>query len=148
MDESNINWIITIAVLLAGIGIGAMSYHFLNARAGQVRTLRRKVAERDRELSVLKSGVDEHFTELTGLAESLRRDSDTLMQRLEKGAETLNSLPHRTNTLNVPPAEVERDTTNERLATTPRDYADGSGGTLSEDFGLKSRDVALQPPRY
>lgn len=147
MDESNINWIMTIAVLLAGIGIGAMSYHFLNARAGQVRTLRRKVAERDRELSVLKSGVDEHFTELTGLAESLRRDSDTLMQRLEKGAETLNSLPHRTNTLNVPPAEVERDTTNERLAT-PRDYADGSGGTLSEDFGLKSQDVALQPPRY
>lgn len=147
MDESNINWVLTIAVLLAGIGIGAMSYHFLNARAGQVRALRRKIAERERELAVLKSGVDEHFTELTGLAESLRRDSDTLMQRLEKGAETLNSLPHRSNTLNVPPAEVERDTTNERLAT-PRDYADGSGGTLSEDFGLKSRDVALQPPRY
>ncbi|HSP59396.1 MAG TPA: DUF1043 family protein [Halomonas sp.] len=147
MDESNINWVLTIAVLLAGIGIGAMSYHLLNARAGQVQSLRRKVAERERELSVLKSGVDEHFTELTGLAESLRRDSDTLMQRLEKGAETLNSLPHRMNTLNVPPAEVERDTSNERLAT-PRDYADGSGGTLSEDFGLKSRDVALQPPRY
>ncbi|MBS9402074.1 DUF1043 family protein [Halomonas sp. TRM85114] len=148
MDESNINWALTIAVLLAGIGIGAMSHHLLNARAGQVRTLRRKIAERDRELSVLKSGVDTHFTELTELAENLRRDSETLMQRLEKGTETLNSLPHRTSALSVPPAEVERDTTNERPATTPRDYADGNGGTLSEDFGLKSRDVALQPPRY
>jgi hypothetical protein len=32
----------------------------------------------------------------------------------------------------------------------PRDYADGTGGTLSEDFGLKDDEDAKapQPPRY
>lgn len=148
MDESNINWIVAIACLLAGIGIGALGYHLLNGGARRMQTLRRRLAERDHELSTLKSGVDDHFNELTGLAESLRRDSNALMARLEKGAETLNSLPHRPATLEIPPSEVEKDTTSERLSA-PRDYADGSGGTLSEDFGLKSdTDKTPQPPRY
>jgi uncharacterized membrane-anchored protein YhcB (DUF1043 family) len=147
VDESKINWMLAIASLLAGIGIGALGHHLLNAGARRTQKLRRLLAERERELASLKSGVDDHFSELAGLAESLQRDSDTLMQHLEKGAERLNSLPHQTPGLAAPTADIEEATASPQLKA-PRDYADGSGGTLSEEFGLKEDKELPQPPRY
>ncbi|MFY0992385.1 YhcB family protein [Halomonas sp. C05BenzN] len=147
MDESNINWVLAIASLLAGIGIGALGYHLLNASAGNLQKLRQRLAERDRELAALKDGVDDHFAAITGLVENLRREGDALAQRLEHDAQALGGhSPGRTG-LELP-LQVGENAANETYAA-PRDYADGTGGTLAEDFGLKSEEGgAPQPPRY
>ena len=146
MDVSNINWVLAVASLLAGIGIGALGYHLLNAGAGHLQKLRQRLAERDRELSALKDGVDDHFTAITGLVESLQRDSDALARRLEEGAATLGGHGRAPRSLEVALA-TEEQAANEEYAV-PRDYADGTGGTLSEDFGLKNDEAGPQPPRY
>lgn len=147
MDESNINWVLAIASLLAGIGIGALGYHLLNAGASHLQTLRQRLAERDRELTALKDGIGDHFTEVTALVENLQRDSEALAQRLEEGTATLGNRVPAQRGLEVALAAEEKAANEEYAA--PRDYADGSGGTLSEDFGLKSNESnAPQPPRY
>ncbi|PXX99556.1 YhcB family protein [Halomonas sp. LBP4] len=147
MDESNINWVLAIASLLAGTGIGALGYHLLNAGAAHLQKLRQRLAERDRELAALKDGVDDHFATINGLVESLQRDSDTLARRLEEDAATLAGHDRARRSLEVTFA-AEEQAANEEYAA-PRDYADGTGGTLSEDFGLKSGETgAPQPPRY
>lgn len=147
VDESKINWILAIAGLVVGIGIGAIGHHLLSAGARRTQKLRRQLAERERELTSLKSGVDDHFSELAGLAASLRRDSDTLIQHLEKGTERLNSLPHQSPGLTTQTADIEEAMGSPQLKA-PRDYADGSSGTLSEEFGLKEEKELPQPPRY
>ncbi|MFO7648981.1 MULTISPECIES: YhcB family protein [Halomonas] len=147
MDDSNINWILAIACLLAGIGIGALGYHLLNASAAGQQRLRQRLAERDRELAALKEGLGDHFGEMSTLVDSLQRDSEALARRLAQDSEALGGKP-RARGLEVTTAPAANDT--EEALPTPRDYADGTGGTLSEDFGLKNDEEARapQPPRY
>ncbi|GHE22517.1 YhcB family protein [Halomonas urumqiensis] len=154
MDESNINWIFAVASLCAGIGIGALGYHLLNATAAHQQKLRQRLAERDRELVALKEGIGDHFDDVTELVESLKRDSDTLSQRLAEHATTLKRSTTAQKTLEFMPAHepppAEDVAQADAEMPTPRDYADGSGGTLSESFGLK-RDAdkgETSPPRY
>ena len=89
MDESNINWILAVACLLAGIGLGALGYHLLNAGAAGTQRLRQRLAERDRELAALRDGLEEHFDEVTRLADTLRRDGEALAARLAADAGSL-----------------------------------------------------------
>ncbi|MDN3522370.1 YhcB family protein [Halomonas ramblicola] len=146
MDDSNINWILAIACLLAGIGIGAAGHHWLNAGASNLQRLRRRLAERDRELAALREGLDDHFREVGRLLESLRRDGEALAERLDWDARDLGGKPGPTRGI-----EIETDAPAEaphKEPPAPRDYADGKGGTLSEDFGLRQSGEAPQPPRY
>ncbi|WP_299313202.1 DUF1043 family protein [uncultured Halomonas sp.] len=149
MDASKINWILAIACLLAGIGLGALGYHLLNASAENLQKLRQRLAERDRELEALRSGVNDHLGEVSRLVAALQRDGEALASRLEQDARRLGGKGAPLAGLEATPASAPAVEGGEEPAT-PRDYADGTGGTLSEDFGLKDDEDAKapQPPRY
>lgn len=150
MDASKINWILALAALLAGIGLGALGYHLLNASAEHLQKLRQRLAERDRELDALRSSVDDHLVATARLVAALQRDGEALASRLEQDARHLGGRTHLSQDLEA--AERPQSAADGEIDTpaTPRDYADGTGGTLSEDFGLKSDEDAKapQPPRY
>lgn len=149
MDASKINWILAIACLLAGIGLGALGYHLLNASAASLQKLRQRLAERDRELAALREGMDDHLGEISRLVATLQRDGEVLAERLAQDASRLGSRRSShaglENTASSAPETVDGEE-----PAMPRDYADGTGGTLSEDFGLKDDEEAKapQPPRY
>lgn len=147
MDASTINWILAIICLLAGVGLGALGYHLLNASAENVQNLRRRLAERERELDALRSGVDEHLTETTRMAAALQRDSEALARRLAQDTRALRSQASSSDApSSLSPLFMADDAAGLSPAI-PRDYADGKGGTLSEDFGLKERELLAQSSR-
>ncbi|QTF94034.1 DUF1043 family protein [Halomonas sp. BM-2019] len=149
MEASKINWILAIACLFAGIGLGALGYHLLNSSAASLQKLRKRLAERDRELAALREGVDEHLDEVSRLVAALQRDGEALASHLAQDARRLGGKGAPRAGLEPAAAPVTAPEADEALPT-PRDYADGTGGTLSEDFGLKSDENtrAPQPPRY
>ncbi|MCL7941083.1 YhcB family protein [Halomonas sp. ATCH28] len=150
MDETNINWVLAIACLLAGIGIGALGYHLLNASAGNTQRLRQRLAERERELAELKDGMGDSLERIARLAESLHRESRGLEQEAEEARDRLGARSLRRQALDaVSPTPAPATATATTEPAMPRDYADGNRGTLAEDFGLKN-DVAStpQPPRH
>ncbi|MGJ7457152.1 YhcB family protein [Halomonas sp. MA07-2] len=149
MDASKINWMLAIACLLAGIGLGALGYHLLNASAASLQKLRQRLAERDRELTALREGMDDHLGDVSRLVATLQRDSEALASRLSQDAQRLRAQGTPPAALAVIESEAPAEGNGDELAM-PRDYADGTGGTLSEDFGLKDDEDAKapQPPRY
>lgn len=149
MDASKINWILAIACLLAGIGLGALGYHLLNASAASLQKLRQRLAERDRELTALREGMDDHLGEVSRLVATLQRDGEALAERLAQDASRLGSRGTSHADL-ASTASSAPETADGEEPAMPRDYADGNGGTLSEDFGLKDDEDAKapQPPRY
>lgn len=155
MDYGNINWILAIVCLLAGMGIGAMGLRVIGSNATRLQQHRRKLAERERELTQLKEQLTEHFAEAGTLVNNIRREARALEHRLSEDAGKLGqAVPTVRPSLDVVPpdhADPEQADTEQAGIPVPRDYADGRGGTLSEDFGLKSDDdtaKARQPPRY
>ncbi|MDR5901404.1 MULTISPECIES: YhcB family protein [Halomonas] len=152
MDESNINWILAIACLLAGVGLGALGYHLLYAGTDGMQRLRQRLAERDRELSALHDGMGEHFDEIGRLTETLRQNGEALAARLAADADTLGVRSRPARGLAMDEAATATEEGSDNTPPTPRDYADGSGGTLSEDFGLKEADSQdgekFDAPRY
>ncbi|MCC5883557.1 MAG: DUF1043 family protein [Halomonas sp.] len=150
MDYGNVNWIVAIVSLLAGLGIGVIGYRMLATSSTQLHDLRRQVAERDRELGVLREGLDEHFTQVGMMVSNIQREMRTLEHRLTEDASTLESKPKNAPPLKAADQPALTGEESEQIPA-PRDYADGSGGTLSEDFGLKPREEKSelpQPPRY
>ncbi|MDT8896371.1 DUF1043 family protein [Halomonas sp. I1] len=142
MEQGNINWVLAIACLLAGVGIGALGYHLLNGGARSAQKLRQRLAERDRELSELRTGLGEHIDRANGLLDALLANGQSLQQEMQDSAARLGSSQPRK------PDFGQTDETNDDV-NAPRDYADGNRGTLSEDFGLKdSGEAPAQPPRY
>ncbi|MDR9438318.1 MAG: DUF1043 family protein [Halomonas sp.] len=145
MDETNINWVLAIACLLAGIGIGALGYHLLNTSAGSTQRLRQRLAERERALAELKDGMGDSLERIARLAENLQRESRGLEQEAEEASRRLGTRTLRHQAMDaVSPNPAATGTE----PATPRDYADGNRGTLSEDFGLKGDDTSPPPPRY
>ncbi len=153
MDETNINGVLAIACLLAGIGIGVLGYHLLNASAGTVQRLRQQLAERERALSELKDGMGDSLERVARLAESLQHETRELEREAVEASRRLGDRSLRRQAIEaVTPAPAM---TGQEPAR-PRDYADGNRGTLAEDFGLKDDDAAMkdndaamaQPPRF
>lgn len=145
MDASTINWMLVIASLLIGAGLGALGHRSLFHHGATLQRQQHLLAERERRLAELQAGVDEHFGAATRLVDALQRESDTLARRLAEDAVRLTSSDYQRRLTQVAPPSGEEE------PPPPRDYADGTRGTLSEDFGLKSdADIqdAPQPPRY
>ncbi len=149
MDETNINWVLAIACLLAGIGIGALGYHLLNASAGNTQRLRQRLAERERELAEFKDGMGDSLERIARLAESLQRESQGLEQEAEEARDRLGAPSLRRQAMEAVSPTPNPAATGAEPAV-PRDYAAGNRGTLSEDFGLKNGEEAAtpQPPRH
>ncbi|MFQ3788290.1 YhcB family protein [Halomonas sp. A29] len=161
MDYGNVNWIVAIVSLLAGLGIGAIGYRMFGASATRTQELRRQAAERERELNVLREGMNEHFSQVGMMVSNIQREMRTLEHRLTEDASTLHcdlpagrqlkSAEQLKSAKQLAAADRPALTGNDDDIPAPRDYADGSGGTLSEDFGLKPSDdksETPQPPRY
>ncbi|MDN3525513.1 DUF1043 family protein [Halomonas sabkhae] len=142
MEQGNINWVLIMACLLAGAGIGALGYHLLNGGARSAQKLRKRLAERDRELTELRGTLSEHFERADDLLSALLANGRSLQQEMHDTAAHCGSAQPSQPDL----GQADED---KQDVDAPRDYADGNRGTLSEDFGLKSGDNApAQPPRY
>ncbi len=149
MDASKINWILAIGCLLAGVGLGALGYHLFNSSATGLQKMRQRLAERDRELATLRTGMDDHLDEVSRLVADLQRDSEALANRVALDARSLGGKSATVTGMTIATGQASPTGDSEEPAM-PRDYAKGSGGTLSEDFGLKNDEDAKapQPPRY
>ncbi|WP_027966512.1 YhcB family protein [Halomonas halocynthiae] len=140
MEESNINIVLIIACLVAGSGIGALGYHLLSSGTRQSQRLRQRLADKERELSEMHSGLSGHVERLTNMAQTISRESQALVQEANEAGVRLG-IPQQPTDL---AATHEASHENNKLHT-PRDYADGNSGTLSEDFGLKK--APTEPPQ-
>lgn len=149
MEYGNVNWLLAIISLLVGLGLGALGYHLLGSSAGTLQQLRRQSAEKERELAELREGLGEHFSQVGMMVGNLQREMRTLEHRLKEDASTLRCETDKVRQLDA--ADQPALTGQADELPMPRDYADGTGGTLSENFGLKPSEEqpqAPQPPRY
>ncbi|GKW48398.1 Z-ring associated ZapG family protein [Halomonas sp. NCCP-2165] len=154
MYESNIDWILAIASGLAGIGIGALGYHLLNANVARNQKVRQRLAESELELTQVKDSLNDHFARASDLLQGIQRQSQELQQQLAQSAERFCDDDQLKRRLKGSDENVETGDDAEGTAP-PRDYADGTHGTLSEDFGLRrapeeaeTASATAQPPRY
>ena len=148
VEYGNINWILAIACLLAGMGIGAVGYRLLSGGASQLQQLRQRLAERERELTEARRHMGDHFVAVGALVSNLQREARALEHRLAEDAAGLGGQAQASRGLDVDDSLPTLDAQGDEIPA-PRDYADGTRGTLSEDFGLKDKDAdAPQPPRY
>ncbi|MBZ9538464.1 MULTISPECIES: YhcB family protein [Modicisalibacter] len=151
MYQSNIDWILAIAGFLAGVGVGALGYHLLNANVARNQKTRQRLAESELELSQMRGHLNDHLSRAADLVTNIQRQSQELERQLARSAEQLSddpALKRRLGGADGEPAESDAA----EVSTTPRDYADGSHGTLSEDFGLQRDDDTVRngetPVRY
>lgn len=147
--ESNIDWILAIACFLAGIGIGALGYHLLNANMARNQKVRQRLAETELELSQVKGTLNDHFAKAADLISGIQRQSHELEVHLARGAERLSDDAQLKRRLNGMPTD---EPSPDEAPEMPRDYADGDHGTLSEDFGLRQNGEEekeqVKPLRY
>jgi len=151
VNESNIDWILAIACFLAGIGIGALGYHLLNANVARNQKVRQRLAEAELELSQVKDALNDHFAKASDLVTSIQRQSHELEQQLTQGADRLVDDLQLKRRLNPRQADgAQEDETDPPQM--PRDYAEGAQGTLAENYGLEPRKQRATeeeaPPRY
>ncbi|REC96533.1 YhcB family protein [Kushneria indalinina] len=149
MNEGNIDWIVAIVALLAGIVIGVLIRHFSGSQRAASQKLKQRLAETELELKALRENVNTHFADITTLARNITRQSEELQSRLDRDADTMTSDPALKRHRQVEsPEDSEADTTSLHV---PRDYAD-SNGTLDESYGLRQKQeddsTNPQPPRY
>ncbi|KFF49032.1 YhcB family protein [Salinicola sp. DM10] len=150
MNESNIDWILAIACFLAGIGIGALCYHLLNANVARNQKVRQRLAETELELNQVRDSLNDHFAKVADLASSIQRQSQELESYLVHGADRLVDDLQLKRRLH---GQNEEEDANIDVPQVPRDYADGNRGTLSEDYGVRKKrdeeeEKVSQPPRY
>lgn len=140
--QGNIDWILAIASLLAGVGIGALGYHLLNANVARNQKTRQRLAETELELSQMKGVLNDHFARAADLVTSIQRQSHELEQQLAQGADQLCDDLQIKRRLS---GQGEEETPGDGDAPAPRDYADDGRGTLAEDFGLRQREQTADP---
>lgn len=149
MNEGNIDWVVAIVALLAGIAIGVLIRHFSGSQRTTSQKLKQRLAETELELKKLRENVNTHFSDVTTLARNITRQSEELQARLDTDASTMASDPalKRSRQADVP-EDSEEATDSLHI---PRDYADGNG-TLDESYGLRQKQESdstdPQPPRY
>ncbi|WP_445621433.1 YhcB family protein [Kushneria sp. Sum13] len=149
MNEGNIDWVVAIVALLAGIAIGVLIRHFSGSQRNTSQKLKQRLAETELELKKLRESVNTHFADVTTLARNITRQSEELQARLDTDAGTMASDPALKRPRQADVVEdSEEDTSSLHI---PRDYAD-SNGTLDESYGLRQKQEGdstdPQPPRY
>ncbi|WP_232222368.1 ZapG family protein [Halomonas alkaliantarctica] len=137
--------------LIIGFAIGLVCYRLFSKGQRDHATLKQALLEREHQIAELKKGMGSHLSGIQQHLINLRHEADQLEQHIEKEAAEwkLGTSFTATTTQN----SSMTTTGSESDVNTPRDYADGKSGTLSEDFGLKDsqKDTdsnKAQPPRY
>lgn len=159
--EASSPYTFAIVGIIIGFIIGLGCYRLLSKGERNNASLRQTLLEREHQIAELKKGVGGHLTGVFQRLDSIRSEADQLERQIREDAEQWHlgsSIPpelKERQPIHQPAATQEADSPLadsplvDSPLTTPRDYADGKNGTLSENFGLKdSVTNAPQPPRY
>ncbi|RUR42562.1 ZapG family protein [Vreelandella populi] len=152
--EASSPYTFAIIGIIIGFIIGLGCYRLFSKGERHNASLRQTLLEREHQIAELKKSMGSHLTGVFEHVNSIRAQADQLEQKIVEdaqqwhlGSNTPAALKER-----QPPAQPETTKTtvldSENSLATPRDYADGKNGTLSENFGLKESDATPQPPRY
>ena len=146
---------LTFAIIgfIVGVIVGLGCYRLFSKSQREAASMRQKLLEREHQIAEMKSSVGSHLTGIYQRLSNIRDEANQLeLQLKEDAAEwdirdaAIQPSLDLSDISSEPDLKSQNDTT---APTTPRDYADGKGGTLSEDFGLRGNEAATpQPPRY
>ncbi|WP_025731993.1 YhcB family protein [Carnimonas nigrificans] len=149
---SNSVWISGVICLVVGAVIGIIIGRLMSSRrsAGDSTS-----SEQRNQQQQLRQDIDDHFQQLTHIADQLSQQSKTLNGTLAEQANRLSqndSVKRRLAVLSG--ARSAEEVAEEEAATlgVPRDYADAKG-TLSEGFGIRHPqdeygEQVKEPPRF
>lgn len=148
--------IFALSGVVVGIIFGVFGYRLLSRNHRESNLMQQKLLESERQVEELKARMGTHLLDAHQHIDTLRTTAHQLEQQLAQEARYWQLDDEKLQRLNLSNATQKgssepsilkaADSTLE--AGVPRDYADGKSGTLSEDFGLKERKQAPQPPRY
>ncbi|WP_249978800.1 ZapG family protein [Vreelandella olivaria] len=146
--EANSPFTFAIVGIIIGFILGMACYRLFSKGERKSTALRQTLLEREHQIAELKKAMGSHITDVRQRLENIRAEADQLEQQLEE-----DTAQWRLGKIAVTGSITPSITDIDHTLTTPRDYADGKGGTLSEDFGLKEsakeKDASTpQPPRY
>lgn len=146
---------LTFAIIgfIVGLIVGAVAYRLLSKSQREAASMRQKLLEREHQIAEMKSSVGSHLTGIYQRLSNIRDEANQLELQLKEDAEEWNirdaAIQPSLDLSGVDSTQGQPTKADATTPATPRDYADGQGGTLSEDFGLRSNEVATpQPPRY
>ncbi|MBF57396.1 MAG: DUF1043 domain-containing protein [Halomonas sp.] len=146
---------LTFAVIgfIVGLIIGAVVYRLFSKSQREAASMRQKLLEREHQIAEMKSSVGSHLTGIYQRLSNIRDEANQLELQLKEDAAEWDirdaAIQPSLDLSGIDPAREQQTATDVPPPATPRDYADGKGGTLSEDFGLKGNEAATpQPPRY
>lgn len=146
---------LTFAIIgfIVGLIVGAVAYRLLSKSQREAASMRQKLLEREHQIAEMKSSVGSHLTGIYQRLSNIRDEANQLELQLKEDAAEWNirdaAIQPSLDLSGIDSMQEKQTEADATTPATPRDYADGKGGTLSEDFGLRSNEVATpQPPRY
>ncbi len=146
---------LTIAIIgfIVGVIAGLGCYRLFSKSQRETASMRQTLLEREHQIAEMKSSVGSHLTGIYQRLNNIRDEANQLERQLKEDAaewDIADAAIQPSLDLSGISTEPGQQGQQESAApTTPRDYADGKSGTLSEDFGLKDKEAATpQPPRY
>lgn len=139
--------------LIVGFIAGMVCYRLFSKSQRQAASMRQKLLEREHQIAEMKSSVGSHLSGIYQRLGNIRDEADQLELQLKEDAAEWNirdaTLQPSLDFSGIDAANEPSTAGDTSPPSTPRDYADGKSGTLSEDFGLKGNQAAApQPPRY
>lgn len=143
----------TVIGFIIGLIVGSVVYRLLSKSQREAASMRQKLLEREHQIAEMKSSVGSHLTGIYQRLNNIRDEASQLELQLKEDAAEWNirdvAIQPSLDLSDIESTQEQQTTADTSTPAMPRDYADGKNGTLSEDFGLKNRDVATpQPPRY
>ncbi|MGP9685261.1 YhcB family protein [Halomonas sp. AOP25-F1-15] len=150
MDASS-PLIFAVIGLIVGFIIGMGCYRLFSKSQRETASMRQQLLEREHQIAEMKTSVGSHLTGIYERLSNIRDEANQLELQLKEDAEEWNirdaTIQHSLDLSGI--NSKQQPSADNTTPAMPRDYADGKGGTLSENFGLKSHEVATpQPPRY
>lgn len=163
MDATATVWMIALLGFAAGIGFGALIYHFTRPDSGsKSQKLAARIDEVERVHQKYEEDVANHFVQTADLVNRLTESYRDVHAHLAEGAQSLcgnnedlrlqleSSLANRLMTKDDPSETEAAETGEQDVAEEiseafepPKDYAPKADpaekGTLSEDFGIERR---------
>jgi len=138
--------------LVVGFIAGMGCYRLFSKSERHAAAMRQTLLEREHQIAEMKSSVGSHLSGIYQRLGNIRDEANQLEQQLKEDAAEWNIRDAAQPSLDYSAVHSAKTSpTNDQAPAPaiPRDYADGKGGTLSEDFGLKGSQAANpQPPRY
>ena len=137
--------------LIVGFIFGMGCYRLFSKSQRETASMRQQLLEREHQIAEMKTSVGNHLTGIYERLSNIRDEANQLELQLKEDAAEWNirdaAVQHSLDLSGI--NSKQQPSEDNTPPAMPRDYADGKGGTLSENFGLKSHEVATpQPPRY